>query len=514
MAEQQPHFLRLPYNIRRSIYRDLWMIVNYRSPLSSFHRGEWSSREQRLVEQDDYKIRFPNQLFYVSRAISEDARAMFYSENSLEFNDEYPRAFNCLLNLSPLGWKSLRSLLITIGTKDCTHWLRPETWKPYRDCHGAASDRIEHDNQLEASGVLSTWAFICSQLATYITEDDQLELHLVCGAASQDNAASFLAPIQDLPRLKGLSIRMGPHRDFDILQMIMTTIRQKTLYFPQDPKEPFPFQRLPVEIQIRVLEYSGLMVPSELRARLPGEPFVPTDCRRFECGALPIGSWYCGGCHCPATHTAFSTVYTCCAATIPHALFLVSKAIRELALFVYYARNTIEIWYQPPAHLPLPPVLVTTPSEPRASGFLSQVPEHSSKHLRHIHWVFPSSMRHGGFYPGSGEMSDWTNTLGMLFRAVQPCAIVIEISFERPGWADFRSVDPSTVSGEWALYERIVEPVARHRGLLKDFFVRTNCHMYTDKTDPGPSRERFLEQKVMGAEYESLLRGKVERDTF
>ncbi|KAL3449182.1 hypothetical protein BJX65DRAFT_272985 [Aspergillus insuetus] len=94
MTEQQPHFLRLPYHIRRSIYRDLWMIADYCSAVSSFHRGEWSSREQRLVKHDDYEIRIPNQFFYVSRAISEDARAMFYSENSLWFSDKTPATSN------------------------------------------------------------------------------------------------------------------------------------------------------------------------------------------------------------------------------------------------------------------------------------------------------------------------------------------------------------------------------------------------------------------------------------
>ncbi|KAJ0413160.1 hypothetical protein BJY00DRAFT_320068 [Aspergillus carlsbadensis] len=514
MRQQQPHFLRLPRHIRRGIYRDLYMIVDHCSTLSAFHPGEWLSREQRLVEQDGSEIRIPNQLFYVSRAVSEDARAMFYSENYLWFSDENAGGFEYLPRLSPLAWKSLRSVVIGIGTKSCRYWLRPETWSPYRDCHGAASGLVESDSMLDASGGLSTWAFFCSQLATYNTEDDQLELHLVCGAASQDTAAQFLAPIRDLPRLKGLSVRMAPHRNLDLLQMIVDTIRQKTHYFPSDAEEPFPFQRLPVEIQIRVFEYSGLVVPTALMARLPGEPLAPIDCRRFECGALPLGYRHCGDCYCPSTHTAFSTVYPCCAASIPHALFLVSKAVRELALFVYYARNTIEIWYKYPAGHQLPAVPVPTSREPRASGFLPQVPAHSLKHLRHIHWVFPPSRKHGSFHPGSAEMDDWTNALDALFCAVQPCAIVIEISFDRPGWADLGSVDPSRIHGEWALYGRIVEPVARWRGLLKDFFVHSHCDTWSDDSDPGPGRERLLEQTVMGAGYESLSRGKVDRDIF
>ncbi|KAL2824446.1 hypothetical protein BJY01DRAFT_230462 [Aspergillus pseudoustus] len=510
MTEQQPHFLRLPYNVRRKIYCDLGMIVNYALTLPAFNRGEWSSREQKLVRDNDQWACIPNQLFYVCRAISEDARAMLFSENYLWFSDE-----NCwggmktLLNLSPLGWKSLRTIVVTISTKGCQYWFRPETERPYTTCHADATEIFENDRRLAASGALATWRLICSQLGTYNKEDNRLELYLVCGAASQETAAEFLAPIRQLPCLKGLSIRMGPHRNHDLQQMIMTTIRQKTHYFPCDPEGTFPFERLPVEIQIRVLEYSGLVTPKALISRFPDEPFIPTDCRNFVCGALPDGFRHCKDCYCPATHTAFSTVYSCWTASIPYALFLVSKRVREIALFVYYARNVIEIWYKPSGGLPAPAGPLW---EPHISGFLSRVPEHSWKNLRHIHWVFPQ-MKPNVFRPNTRETVDWIKTLSALFKAVHPSAITLELSFDRPSWADLRSVDPIRIDAEWALYGRIVEPIARWRSLLNDIFIHSYCHFYL-KEDPRPSNERALEQKVMGAGYDSLLRGKTYPDTF
>ncbi|KAL2811725.1 hypothetical protein BDW59DRAFT_155484 [Aspergillus cavernicola] len=507
MTERQAHFLRLPYNIRRGIYRDLWMIVDHRSTLPCFYYGEWSSREQKLVWENNMNTYIPNQLFYVSRAISEDARAMIYSENYLWFHDE-----DCwgglkrLLNLSPLGWKSLRNIVVTIGTKGCGCWYDVGNRALITECHANALEIIENDCQLELSGVLSTWRLICSRLAAYHTEDNKLELHLVCGAASQETAARFLAPIHDLPRLKGLSVRMGPYRNLDLQQIIMITIHQKTQYFPQDPKGSFHFQRLPRDIQICILEYSGLIAPKALISCFPGEPFIPTDCRSFECGALPEQYFNYKDCYCPSMYTAFSTVYQCCTPTIPHALFLVSKMIRELALYIYYARNVIEIWYMPSVDLPEP---VNMLWEPHTSEFLSRVPEHLWGNLRHIHWVLPH-MLPNAFHTNSRETDNWMNTLSTLFQAVQPSAgaITLELSFTRPPWAEL-SVDPRRNNKEWALYSRILEPIARWSSLVKDLFVHIYCHWYYMDKDTRLGPERSLEQKVMGAEYDSLLQGKV-----
>ncbi|KAL2831432.1 hypothetical protein BDW59DRAFT_130891 [Aspergillus cavernicola] len=126
------------------------------------------------------------------------------------------------------------------------------------------SQILENNGQLEISGVLSTWRMICSQLATHYDQDDQLRLTLVCSAATKETVTQFLAPIQTLPRLKELKIRMGPYRNLGLQRMVMTTIQQKTRYFPQQPGKTFPFFRLPVELQISILEYSGLIAPKTL----------------------------------------------------------------------------------------------------------------------------------------------------------------------------------------------------------------------------------------------------------
>jgi hypothetical protein len=200
----------------------------------------------------------------------------------------------------------------------------------------------DNDAQRELSDDLAIWRLICSKLATYSTRDDQLELQLICDAATKDAAAQFLAPLYGLPRL---SISLGGTRRLDLQYMILSTIRQKTQYFPQLADEPFPFLSLPTELQFRILEYSDLVVPEEaLTSRSTHKSFGPSMCWQNSCDASRNKDFTWGG-YCPSISNSVSTIHTCW--NIPHALFLVSKAVRELALSVYYSRNIIRPWYRP-----------------------------------------------------------------------------------------------------------------------------------------------------------------------
>ncbi|KAL4751323.1 hypothetical protein BDW72DRAFT_212804 [Aspergillus terricola var. indicus] len=241
---EQPSFLFLPYKIRRRIYTLLGLVGStYPSSIYSFP-GEWLASEQDFINDDEELSYIPNQLFYVSRAVSEDARAAFYSENTL------------------------LSIVVTIGTTRCNYRHGPIVYRAHPDgCHGTVAEIMDNDAQLEANGVLATWRSICSRLAAYQTQDDRFELRLICGAASTETAAAFLAPLHDLPRLKALSIRMGSNRNLYIQHMVMKTIRQKTTYSAPEPEGPFPFLRLPVELQLRVLEHTGFIASWDLLSR-------------------------------------------------------------------------------------------------------------------------------------------------------------------------------------------------------------------------------------------------------
>jgi hypothetical protein len=476
-----------------------------RSETGEIFYGEWSPREQKLVEQAGGRYYFCNQLFYVSRAIPEDARSEFYSGNHMWFCDERRFGFGQLLELTPLAWRSLRNITICFGRKNYRFWDYPSGC--YKEYRLLAQDIGDIDAQRELSDDLAIWRLICSKLATYSTQNDQLELQLICDAATKDAAAQFIAPLHDLPRLKGLSISLGGARRLDLQYMILSTIRQKTQYFPQLADEPFPFLALPAELQFRVLEYLELVVLEEaLTSRSTHQSFGPSMCWRYSCDASRNEDFTWGG-YCPSISNSVSTIHTCW--NIPHALFLVSRAVRELALSVYYSRNIIRPWYRP-SKLPAP---VRVPWSPDRSEFLSHVPQHSWHSIRHIHWVFPA-MEHDAFYPDSGEIHDWINTLSNLFMAVRPCMITMEFSFARPKWSGVWPEDPINISREWKLYGRIVEPLARWRDMSDDLLIHSYCQRLSAPDDSPTERsrrsnERKLEQKFMGADYDSLARGKV-----
>ncbi|KAL3471457.1 hypothetical protein BJX99DRAFT_263299 [Aspergillus californicus] len=500
------HFLCLPYEVRLQIYRYVSLVYSgsiYMSASGWPLSGQWSSREKRVFRQNEseFGFCFPNQLFYVSRAISEDARRVFYSENILHFSDKSYKGWDLriLFHLSPLAWKSLRRIGVKIGCAPCQSPINPGD----TNCHGEVSEILTNDGQLEASGVITTWKWICSQWAKYQTDDDRLEMRLICGAASKYTAAQFLDPLHDLPRFKDLKIRLGSNRDVDLQHMVMKTMRQKTRCFPPEREGTFPFLKLPVELQIRVLEYSGLVAPKPLISRAIYTHFTPSDCWHFVCTAQPKRGDSWGDNYCPSTHTAFSSSYPCW--VITNGLFLASKRIRQIALRIYHLKNTFQIWYEPAEKTKIASITWSPrthgffglPTDhtwsPQTSGFLARLPEHSWQHLRHIHWVFPRMDEHA-FLPDNQETEDWINTLRSISLAVPPCALILEMTFQDSGFHAYGI--------QWALYNRIVDPIITHRGMLKDFIVHTSRPLDGSLEETRRGQEYSLERRVMGDDYD------------
>ncbi|KAL4773887.1 hypothetical protein BDW60DRAFT_205652 [Aspergillus nidulans var. acristatus] len=179
---------------------------------------------------------------------------------------------------------------------------------------------------------------------------------------------------------------MGTNRNLDIQNMVMKTIRQKTTDFGPEPEGSLPFLKLPVELQLRVLEHTGLITSRHFMSRIVDRRLISLKCRILDCAGYPVGPRNCGDKNCPSTHTDFSTTYPC-EDFIPDALFLVSKTVRLLALSVFYSRNTFEVWYQEwdlPPHVP-PPVEALW--SPQTSRFIREFPAHSWQCLRHVRWL-------------------------------------------------------------------------------------------------------------------------------
>ncbi|KAE8376142.1 hypothetical protein BDV26DRAFT_294372 [Aspergillus bertholletiae] len=477
------------------------LVVDFEIDLSTGQAvGEWSSCEQRLLRKDESRPGrnqepwFPNQLFFVSRSISEDARRTFYSENHFCFQYDAGCGLRSLSNMGRIGWGSLRRFAIRIGTEYC---LGPEK----QACHGTAQEILDNDSQLEEGGLLGIWKQICHQLATHIKQDDRLEIRLICGAASKKSLAAFLEPLQKLPRLKELSIRAGPRRNLDLQQSLMATIDQKTMLFRRQARPGvFRFLDLPVELQVRILEFTELVAPLPLELLSWYKRFLPHDCWHGACSARPHPYLIDQGCWCPATHTAFSTVHPCW--HVPETWYLVSKTIRELALFVYYSKNTFEIWYN---QSDSPDIAAWTP---QTSGFLHGFPEYSWKYLRRVHWIFPSPLDGDTFRPNNKETVDWINTMHIISQSFNLPNFTLELSLSPRTIETWDPEHSQKVARRQALYDQVIEPVRSLNGRLKDFFIHNYFCLYEPLDATGLSQEQILERRVMGSEYDSLARGK------
>ncbi|KAL4866944.1 hypothetical protein BDV12DRAFT_128340 [Aspergillus spectabilis] len=507
MMTNQPYFLRLPYIIRLRIYREIGLIVDFEIDLSTGQAvGEWSSREQKLFRKaksypgHDPEPWFPNQLFFVSRSVSVDACRTFYSENHFCFQYDEGCGLRSLSNMGRVGWGSLRRFAIRIGAEYCHG---PEK----QACHGTAEEVLEMDSQLETNGLLGIWKQICHQLATHIKQDDQLEIRLICGATTKKTLAAFLEPLLKLPRLRELSIRVGPRRNLDLQQALMATIGQKTRFFLHQTRSGvFRFLDLPVELQVRILEFTELVAPLPLILISWSKRFLPHDCWYGACNARPHPYLIDQGCWCPATHTAFSTAHPCW--QLPDTRYLVSKSIRELALSVFYSKNTFEVWYNQ-SDSPN-----TTAWTPQTSGFLHGFPEYSWKYLRRVHWILPSNLDDDAFCPNSKETVDWINTMKVISQLFNLPNFTMELSLAPRATRTWGPVLPEKVARRWGLYDRIIEPVRLLNGHLKDFFVHNYFPLHEPLDETRLNQELVLERRVMGSDYDSMARGKMYSKPF
>lgn len=510
-------FLNLPYEVRREIYaligfiRPDWIDMNNEGVYDNeVCIGEWSSRHQKLhrwpprwFDCCDCRMCYwcnplANQLFYVCRAISKDARPMFYSQNKFKVSYRRRKGLLPLKNLSPTALRSLGLVAIQLNAKQCLGG--------YVRCHGPAE--VTDTNSEEPLGnndkaIISDWKEICARLAPHI-KPYHLGICLICDAAERKTAEAFLNPLLELPRLKDCSIRLLPYSNGALQRLVERAIRQATER-PAHHSSVFRFTDLPREIQLQILEHTDLVAPTYLTWKADRGSFVLEECVRNQCGASPRSSEISS--FCPSTHVGYSSVYTCC--QMPVSLFRTSRAMTELARYVFYSRNVfglqLDCW---PSRAPPSPTM--TPWKAENSQFLRLLPADCVKHLRYLEWKFPE-MDDSCFLPDQQGTVDWINTLDFIARnvALPKLTLILDLSYDENTvkWRSDETVMSNIRNKEihemkWSLYKRVVEPVVRLRG-LKDLFVHVSwplARLYDHVRD---RREQILERRVMGDDYNS-----------
>lgn len=128
--------LALPFPIRQKIYTEYLGFeqfdqCDFNSVNDLASVGEWSARHRRsnkpplstrqcfsccLKSCVRCKHRLANQLFYVSKDVSEDARSIFYSRNRFSVDSDRHSGLRPLLDLTPTALKALRTLRVGVET--------------------------------------------------------------------------------------------------------------------------------------------------------------------------------------------------------------------------------------------------------------------------------------------------------------------------------------------------------------------------------------------------------------
>ncbi|KAF1975213.1 hypothetical protein BU23DRAFT_377839, partial [Bimuria novae-zelandiae CBS 107.79] len=111
------------------------------------------------------------------------------------------------------------------------------------------------------NNALKEWEQLVLRLAEYI-RPNHLVLYLIVNVHDVETAEAVLKPLDQLPTLKNCGLWLNNDPIPDINTLVRATV--KRLKSPRTPDEPFNFLGLPIELRLRILEYSDLIYDSVL----------------------------------------------------------------------------------------------------------------------------------------------------------------------------------------------------------------------------------------------------------
>lgn len=348
--------------------------------------------------------------------------------------------------------------------------------------------------------MLTEWQATAAYLAAHATPG-QLELSLVCDVdvAEPELANQVVDTLQAFPRLKECHVRLSRTPNSRLGELARDAVLRARGILPSGqpsdasaPPQPFPLLSLPVELRLRILEYTDLITPLkevmwtraygrylatrpycpswEGRGDHDSEPDVHHGCQFDSCSMRPWPKQSIG-CFCRRDHSTFSSTCRCWAPPIP--LFLVCRLLREDANRVFFSSNRFVVIDGPTMFLFGPP----HPGEYEsnrlaASQFLRDVvPAGCHRHLRSLELVFPP------WSPGSWPrdqkhptLQDWSDTVDWVKDKINRPALTMRVTAkfndDEGGTGDPFEVTDDEAEEIRAVYLGIIlQPLARLGGI-------------------------------------------------
>ena len=246
-----------------------------------------------------------------------------------------------LANLLSLGSKALAamtSLLVRLNTWPCPngHEILDHRRTRCMKCNNeVAADPIcnSYGLKLRTKGnFLKQWEQACSHLASGISLG-QLHLTFICDVEDLAAGDKHIEPLTNLPKLKTNTIRLGRLRNRDLASLAERTSQKMTSTFI--PGSGFPFELLPEEIRLRVLQFTHIGPNGPYHDRYE-DLFVESG-KLIKSTALCCSA--CTGtyrdCCCMNLHSSYSK--SCLCRRLPKELLSVSRQIRRETLEVLFA---------------------------------------------------------------------------------------------------------------------------------------------------------------------------------
>ncbi|KAL1848259.1 hypothetical protein Plec18167_006257 [Paecilomyces lecythidis] len=330
----------------------------------------------------------PLNIFLVSRAVYRDAFSAFYSKNKFRVFLRRRSDLVAFCNLAARGLKHIRSIHVDLQT---------------------------HDNRTIKAGVaevdshracLNLWRSFSTVIVTGIPKLRYFSIK--CRVKDSETAGAVVENIEDFPLLAGCSFFFNALPIPSVISVAKTAAEYATAVMKTHSK-PFPFLKLPKELQIIVLRHL---------LTVHWDPFIHSTkaCARLvtlqshNCGRAQDTTYLmcCGtcsktrsACSCPYGQTALSTTCSCFRSPLPY--FLVNREMYEVASDIFYTENRFVFTHENPDQM---------------MRFLHPFSNASLAKIRYLMFKFPPTHRSFGS-PAPKLESSLQLSWSILFRFIK-----------------------------------------------------------------------------------------------
>jgi hypothetical protein len=518
-------FLSLPTKARHLIYikagllyqEDIWL--HKRTGDRSYGLVEFDPDEQ------DYHTTL--NLLLTCWFVYQDAFNILYSENKFHVNFPIAKSLGSIRHLTSKALATMTHLSITMNQISCGQECcrsnpinqsgiceRSRQWQFHCGCSRPSIDDV----------ALAEWIVTAPYISAHISPS-QLHMNFIFDTRNLDAAQSVLLPFFSMPRLVSCNIRIARELDARLIALATKATTVTTSRISQLPS-PFIFYQLPSEVQFIILGFTDLVTPQrEVEVDVSGfykarrlyggiwEHVHDETTTREEWSRLNMRCHQDNGqCLCRRYH---STSSNCHCWIPPTSLFLVCKAMRELALETFFSQNrfvVMPIGGQNEFH-----------SQKRldqfpARSFLQRIQAANAlRFLKRVDILLPA-FETGYLRPTKLAFLDWQNMLQEICsRGIQLTRLTITIFISLAGF--LRQIATGSGNDLMVYYRRFCEPL-QDLGLRK-FYVHVvqSRFPWISPNHPIPMTtmneaqamkevqdlvlltERNLEQLVMGNDY-------------